>query len=183
MRTVTLRVVALALLLLLALVGALTMRTLDRLPDVTLYLVSSDQRSFGLETVYRRVQSHQTQPGDGSHPVVPVVRAALEALVAGPTEAELARGLASEVPADTRVLSVRFDDGLVTIDLSRAFVAGGGTASMLARLHQVRYSAVRPGPVEAVALLVEGDPLRVLGGEGLMVEARWRPANEATPRW
>lgn len=189
MRTVALRVVALALLLLLALVAVLSVRTLDRLPDVTLYLVRADERSFTLESVYRRVrvEPRGSDPSsaerDADHEVVPIVRAAIEALVAGPTAAEAARGLSSAVPSATRVLSVGVERGLVTIDLSEEFVAGGGTASMLARLHQVRYSAVRPRAVEEVALRVEGEPLRVLGGEGIMVEERWRPDGAALPRW
>ena len=183
MRTVALRVVALALLLLLALVAALTLRTLERLPDVTVYLVRSDEHSFTLEPVYRRVRAVDAAAADGAHQVVRGVRAAVEALVAGPEQSEAARGLSSAVPEGTRVLSVAFDAGLVTIDLSREFVAGGGTASMLGRLHQVRFSAVRPNAVEAVALRVEGEPLRVLGGEGIMVDEVWRPSTQELPRW
>ncbi len=183
MRTVVLRVVALALLLLLALVAALTMRTLGQLPDVTVYLVREDGAGFALEPVYRRMRADAHDAAGAAHPSESTVRVAIAALAAGPSPDEAARGLGSEVPPDTRVLGVRFADGVVTIDLSSEFTHGGGTASMLGRLHQVRHTAVRPGAVEAVRILVEGRPLEVLGGEGIMVEQPWSAPAAGLPRW
>lgn len=183
MRTVVLRVVALALLLLLALVAALMMRTLGQLPDVTIYLVRDDGASFTLEPVYRRMRSDARDAAGAAHPSEATVRVAIAALAAGPSEEEASRGLGSEVPPDTRVVGVRFADGVVTIDLSSDFVGGGGTASMLGRLHQVHHTAVRPGGVEAVRIVVEGRPLDVLGGEGIMVDQPWRAPAEGLPRW
>ena len=183
MRTVVLRVVALALLLLLALVAALTMRTLGQLPDVTIYLVRADGASFALEPVYRRMRAEARDAAASAHPSEATVRVAVAALAAGPSEEEVARGLASEVPPDTRVLGVRVADGVVTIDLSRDFAEGGGTASMLGRLHQVLHTAVRPGGVEAVRILIEGPPLEVLGREGIMVDQPWRAPAAGLPRW
>ena len=54
MRTVVLRVVALALLLLLSLVAVLTVRTLNRLPDSLVYFVEAGETSFSLEAVGRQ---------------------------------------------------------------------------------------------------------------------------------
>ncbi|MDF1523769.1 MAG: hypothetical protein P1P87_13255, partial [Trueperaceae bacterium] len=78
-RSVVLRVAALALLLLLAIVGALVMRTLQRLPDTVLYLVRSDPTGFTLEPVTRQLR-----------PAGPLeaARAAVAALAAGPTAAK-----------------------------------------------------------------------------------------------
>jgi spore germination protein GerM len=182
-RTVVLRVAALALLLLLALVAALTMRTLGQLPDVTIYLVRDDGASFVLEPVYRRLRADARDAAGATHPNERTVRVAIAALATGPSEEEAARGLGSEVPAGTRVLGVRLDDGVVTVDLSNDFTHGGGTASMLGRLHQVLHTAVRPSGVEAVRVLVEGRPLEVLGGEGIMVEQQWRAPEAGLPRW
>lgn len=181
MRTVVLRVAGLALLLLLALFATLTVRTLTRLPDVTLYLIRSEPTSFTLEPVYRRLRP---QPATaGGHPSEAAVRVAIEALAAGPDADEQRRGLGSEVPAGTEVRAIRLDDGVLTLDLSADFESGGGTASMLGRLHQVHYTAARPGAVEAVRLLVEGEPLSALGGEGIMVEQPWLPPEQGLPRW
>lgn len=180
MRTVVLRVAALALLLLLAIVAAVTVRTLQRLPDTTLYLVRGEATTLTLEPVHRTLRSRGADP---EPPSVAAVRAAVAALADGPTAQEAARGLSSEVPRGTEVLDARLDGTILTLDLSGDFVAGGGTASMLARLHQVRYTAVRPGAITAVSLYVDGAPLTVLGGEGIMVESVWSPSSDALPRW
>ena len=181
MRTVVLRVAALALLLLLALFATLTVRTLTRLPDVTLYLIRSEATSFTLEPVYRRLRPQASHAA--GHPSEVTVRAAIEALAAGPDPDEQRRGLGSEVPAGTQVRAVRLDDGLLTLDLSADFETGGGTSSMLGRLYQVHHTAARPAGVEAVRLLVEGEPLIALGGEGLMVEQPWVAPEQGLPRW
>ena len=183
MRTVVLRVVALALLLLLALMATLSVRTLQRLPDVTLYFVRSDATSFTLEPVHRRLRAQEARREVTDEPTEATVWAALEALADGPSGEEAQRGLGSEVPPATRVHGVHLDDGVLTVDLSADFAVGGGTASMLGRLYQVQYTAARPGAVEAVRLLVDGDPLVALGGEGLMVDQPWRPPAEGLPRW
>jgi spore germination protein GerM len=174
MRSVTLRVVALALLLLLVVVAGIALRTLRRLPDTIVYLVRDTGRTMTLEPVQR-----QGDRGDDAARA----RAALDALAAGPTAAEAARGLASEVPHDLEVRSVRVRDGLLEVDLGASFVAGGGSASMLGRLYQVAYTLTQPTSIDRVALFLEGEPLTVLGGEGVMVAHPWvRPAG-GVPSW
>ncbi len=176
MRTVVLRVVALALLLLLALVGVITTRTLSRLPDVIVYLARDAGRTFVLEPVPR-----VARPVGG---LEERVKAQVAALVAGPTAEEEREGLSTTVPEGTRVLGASLDDGVLTVDLSREFTGGGGTASMMGRLNQVYYTLTRPSGVEAVRLYVEGRPLRVLGGEGIIVDPVWvRAENPESPEW
>lgn len=175
LRSVALRVAALALLLLLTLVAVLATRTLSRLPDATIYLIRSEEASFALAPVPRRLDNRGRDD---------FVEAAVAALVDGPTSSEASDGLATALPEGTRVLSATRRRGTLTVDLSSEFAGGGGSASMRGRLEQVRWTLTRPGSVEAVTLRVEGDPLRVLGGEGLMVEERWvRPDDDTLPRW
>lgn len=175
MRTVVLRVVALSLLLLLALVGVITMRTLQRIPDTLVYFVRDQGTSFTLEPVVRK-------GGDAGLAVR--VRNQVAALVAGPNEQERAAGLSSAVPDGVEVRTVAFDDGLLTIDLSGEFVSGGGSASMFGRLNQLLYTVSQPTEVEAVVLQVEGETLRVLGGEGILVDVPWvRDQQPEAPRW
>jgi spore germination protein GerM len=176
LRAVALRVAALALLLLLALVAVLTTRTLQNLPDATIYLIRSEPTSFTLTPVARRL---------GNRDPDAFAAAAVEALARGPAPDEVERGLATAVPGGTRVLSARLVDGLLTVDLTADVTSGGGSASMRGRLEQLRWTLTRPTSVEALALRVEGEPLRVLGGEGLLVEASWRrpESDGALPRW
>lgn len=174
MRTVVLRVAALALLLLLALFGALALRTMQRLPDTVIYLVRDEGGAFALEAVARR-----TRP-DGP---LDAARAAVEALAAGPTAAETTRGLASEVPAGTVVRSVSWAGDVLVVDLDATAVAGGGTASMVGRLAQLTYTLTQPRGVEAVEVRVEGRALEAWGGEGVMIAWPWRRPEGALPRW
>jgi spore germination protein GerM len=61
------------------------------------------------------------------------------------------------------------EDG-VHINLSKEFTMGGGTASMTARVAQVLYTATSLNPNAQVWLSIEGEPLKTLGGEGLLIE-------------
>lgn len=174
-RSVVLRVAALALLLLLVLVATITVRTVGRLPDATLYFVRSGETAFTLEGVHRRLQARDPEGA---------ARAAVAALAEGPSDAEAADGLRSAVPAGTRVRSAELNDGRLTVDLDRSFAEGGGSASMIGRLEQVRWTLTQPAGVDAVELHLDGRPLTVLGGEGVMVAQPWRrPENAEPPRW
>lgn len=174
-RAVALRVAALALLLLLVLVAVLSTRTVGRLPDATLYWVRSDATSFTLAPRSRRL---------GSRDAASYARAAVAALAAGPNAEERAAGLGSAVPTGVEVVEAELRDGTLVVELSPAFASGGGSASMRARLEQVRWTLSQPTWVDEVALRLDDRPLTVLGGEGLMVEERWRrPADGRPPRW
>lgn len=173
-RSVVLRVAALALLLLLALVGVLATRTMQRLPDAVLYLVRDEGTTFTLEPVHRRLRP--SDPLDAA-------RRAVEALAAGPTADEAARGLASEVPAATDVVGVAWAGDVLVVELDADVLGGGGTASMVGRVAQLAYTLTQPGAVAAVELRVGGRPVEVWGGEGLMTAWPWRRPEGALPRW
>lgn len=168
MRTVVLRVVALALLLLLALVAVLTVRTLHRVPDAVVYFVTSRGTSFGLTPAYRRL---------GGGDAVGRARREVAALAAGPTPQEAARGLSSAVPADTKVLGAGIEGATLTIDLSPAFEQGGGSAMMMGRLNQLFYTLTQPDGVSSVVLRIAGRRVRVFGGEGIVIPSPWRRAD------
>jgi len=107
------------------------------------------------------------------------VDAALRALLQGPSAAERARGLVSEIPPGTLLRHVRVRDGVAEVDLSASFGGGGGTTSMTARLWQVVYTATQFPQVHAVQILLGGRRVPALGGEGLMID---RPiARPASP--
>jgi spore germination protein GerM len=174
MRTVALRVAALALLLLLALVAVISIRTMQRLPDTVVYFVVTEETHFRLEPSYRHSRTND---------LAAALTRAVEALIAGPTASERQRGLSSAIPPDTRLLGLRLDGSTVHIDLSAEFASGGGTASMVGRLYQLLYTLTQPAVVEAVALSIEGERVEALGGEGLIVAQPWRRTAGGLPVW
>jgi spore germination protein GerM len=62
-----------------------------------------------------------------------------------------------------------YADGIVDISLSSAFESGGGSFSVNARLAQVVFSLTRIDGVDGVRFFIDGAPLTVLGGEGIIV--------------
>lgn len=161
MRTVVLRVVALALLLLLALFSAIAVRTLQRLPDLTVYFVKDLGTSFTIESVH---VSAGRLDAEGR------ARQQIDALRKGP---DPGTGLSTVVPEGTRLLNAKLESGVLTVNLSSEFEAGGGTSSMTGRLYQLFYTLTRPKDVEAVSLQIEGRTVHVFSGDGLMVEQPW----------
>jgi spore germination protein GerM len=106
-----------------------------------------------------------TLPADPALRVSTVVNALLD----GPSQAEAEAGCFSELSGKVTVLSVkRHQDGLV-LNLSKAFVAGGGSDSMTERLDQLIRTVLSAEPDRPVYLHVDGQPLEVLGGEGIEV--------------
>lgn len=99
-----------------------------------------------------------------------VGRAAIEALLAGPDPREAAAGLSSTVPAGTVLLDLDISEGVATVDLSGGFEAGGGTASMTARLGQLVYTITQFPTVDTVSLRLDGRPVTVFSGEGLTLD-------------
>jgi len=107
-----------------------------------------------------------------------IARASLEQLVAGPsaTDRTLIDGIATAVPADTLVLGINIDNGLATVDLSREFESGGGSFSMFARLAQVVYTVTQFPTVDEVEFRLDGEPVTVFSGEGIVLD---EPASRA----
>lgn len=174
-RTVAVRVAALALLLLLALVATLSVRTLNRVPNTLLYFVRSDSKTFTLQSAPRRLPRGVREAS---------LTRALQALVEGPSPEEDAQGLATSLPAATRVLDLQLKGREVWVDLSSAFATGGGSSDMLGRLFQVFYTLTQPSYVDSVRLFVEGEPVSVFGNEGILVGNPWRRVeNTPLPVW
>jgi hypothetical protein len=82
--------------------------------------------------------------------------AAVRQLVAGPTAAEVKRGLRTYVPSGTKVLRVTVAKGLATVDLDARFVAGQDDYSLLARLSQLVRTVTGVQGARRVQLLIDG---------------------------
>lgn len=97
------------------------------------------------------------RPGGGGSAVL---RAAIEALLQGPDEADRARGLSSPFPvAGATLLGVTIDDGLAVIDLSGNVadeVPGGATTAGIALRQQLFFTATQFDTVDAVELHFDG---------------------------
>ena len=118
----------------------------------------------------------------GSAGIVPVLReipattgvakAAMTALLAGPNgkEAAATPGISTTIPAGTQLLGLSINNGVATVDLSREFESGGGSASVLGRLGQVVYTLTQFPSVKSVLFEVEGREVHAFGGEGAVLD-------------
>jgi hypothetical protein len=126
----------------------------SRLVDVKVYLLREE----------RLVIAHRQVEGPA------LLRGALTALLAGPTSTERAAGITTTIPAGTRLLDVALSDGLATVDLSDEYASGGGSLSMFARITEVVFSATQFSNVERVVFWMNGAPVEMLGGEGIILD-------------
>jgi hypothetical protein len=95
--------------------------------------------------------------------------AAMNALLEGPTAVEEEAGMVTNIPAGTTFLGLTIDDGVATVDLSKEYASGGGTLSMMMRLAEVVFTLTQFPTVDGVNFKLDGEPIDVLGGEGLIL--------------
>ncbi len=123
------------------------------------------------EEVYKAVKRQYDETVDGSK-----IKYAIESLVAGPRPNEREKGVYSEIPSGTEVLSIKEYPDKVVINLSAAFETGGGTDSLYKRLYQLIKTAKRNTTLP-VYLYIEGQKADVIGGEGIMLN---QPLNDSS---
>ena len=109
------------------------------------------------------------------------VTAAVAALLQGPTTAEKATDVRTQVPAGTRLRNATVANGVATVDLTRRFVEGTDRGSLIARLAQVVWTATAVPGVTGVRLWIEGRPASSLG-QGVSVERVLTRENVDPPR-
>lgn len=105
--------------------------------------------------------------------------AAVRALLRGPTAVERSRGLTSALPTNVELRGLTVRHGTATVDLSRRFASGGGSASMFGRLGQLVYTLDAVPNVDRVNLWIEGRLVRVFSGEGLILTQPLTPSSFA----
>lgn len=115
------------------------------------------------EEVYKAVNREYDETVDGSK-----IKFALKSLILGPRQDEIAKGVYSEIPAGTRIISINETPDKVVINLNSAFENGGGTDSIYKRLYQLIKTAKR-NTTKPVYLYIEGNKADVIGGEGIMI--------------
>lgn len=99
-----------------------------------------------------------------------VGRAALTELFEGPTRQEAGAGVFTAVPDGTEILDLSIKDGVATVDLSAEFEQGGGSSAEMMQLAQLTYTLTQFASVDAVALEIEGEPVEVFGGHGIIID-------------
>ena len=95
---------------------------------------------------------------------VSVGRAALDQLLAGPSSAEYAAGVRSQIPAGTQLLGLTISSRTATVDLSSSFVSGASPSAMPLRIAQVVYTLGQFPTVTGVLFKLDGQGVTVLGG-------------------
>ena len=98
-----------------------------------------------------------------------VATAALDALLAGPTGSERSDGLTTQIPPGTRLLGVSIARGVAHVDLSSDYENAAGSHALQLRLAQVVYTATQFPTVKAVRFSVDGTPVNVFSGSGLVL--------------
>jgi hypothetical protein len=98
--------------------------------------------------------------------------AAMAELLKGPNDAELGArpAMYTTVPDGTRFLGLTIDAGVATVNLSKEFSSGGGSASVLGRLAQVVYTLTQFPTVDAVKFELDGQPVSTFSGEGVVLD-------------
>lgn len=123
------------------------------------FYLGGEPGSAGLVPVLREVEPHD------------VLSNAMTALLAGPSSAESGdRTITSAIPDGSRLLGLDIADGVASVDLSHEFETGGGSTSMFVRLGQVVYTLTGFASIQSVRFLIEGKPVSVFGGEGIVLD-------------
>jgi germination protein M len=98
--------------------------------------------------------------------------AAMQALLAGPNDDELGArpAMYTTIPEGTRFLGLTIDNGVATVNLSKEFESGGGSASVVGRLAQVVYTLTQFPTVTSVRFQLDGEAVEAFSGEGVVLD-------------
>jgi hypothetical protein len=93
-----------------------------------------------------------------------VGRGALDRLLTGPSVAENAAGLRTQIPAGTTLRGLRISAGVATADLSSSFESAASPSAMPLRIAQVVYTLTQFPTVTGVRFAIDGQGKTVVGG-------------------
>jgi hypothetical protein len=124
----------------------------------SVYFLREERRGPRVGAAHREIAAPS-----GDHPAEETMRRLIE----GPTTIESDAGLVTDIPDETEVLGVEFDEtaNLATVDLSAAFAPTGEVVAVT-RLAQVVYTLTQFPDVERVAITIEGTPLALRDADG-----------------
>lgn len=117
------------------------------------------------------VRGETLAPADRVLPATPRLAAAtLEALLAGPGPVDREAGLGTAIPGGTRLHGVVVRDRTAWVDLTRDFESGGGALSLDLRVGQVVLTLAQFPSIERVRLVLDGEEVGSLSGDGYVVD-------------
>lgn len=128
---------------------------------VTIYFIGLNDNK---EEVYKVVKRKYNSKKDGSK-----LNYSINNLFKGPNAKERAKGIYSEVPKDTKLISIDEKPDKVIINVSEDFEQGGGTDSLYKRLYQLIKTANKNSTLN-IYLYINGKQAEVIGGEGIMID-------------
>jgi spore germination protein GerM len=123
-------------------------------PATTVYLADGDR----LVPVTRRVTGLNL-PAE-----------ALRSLLEGPTSTEGAAGVVSDIPSQTRLISLDLNGAVAAVDLSDDFGTTGGSQQVLA-VAQIVYTLTASKYIDSVVFSLAGKPIEVPDGSGSLSTA------------
>lgn len=127
---------------------------------VSVYFIGQNDNKDEVYKVVKRVY-HGAQDGTK-------LRYSIENLLKGPTKKEQSKGIYSEIPEGTKLLSIEEKPDKVIINLSSSFEQGGGTDGLYKRLYQLIKTSNKNTTLD-VYLYLDGKQIDVIGGEGIMI--------------
>lgn len=125
------------------------------------FILGSFQDNAGLVPVLRDIPK-----------TTAVGAAAIRELLEGPNDDELGGrpAMYTAIADGTAFLGLTIDHGVATVNLSKEFESGGGSASVLGRLAQVVYTLTQFPTVTGVQFQIDGVPKTVFSGEGVVLD-------------
>lgn len=127
---------------------------------ISVYFIGQNKNK---EEVYKIIKREYSAKTDGTK-----LRFSIENLLKGPSEAEKAKGIYSEIPQGTKLISLEETPSKIVVNLSGDFEQGGGTDGLYKRLYQLIKTANKNTTLD-VYLYINGKQANVVGGEGLML--------------
>lgn len=105
----------------------------------------------------------------------------LQFLLVGPQGPFVEAGDTTAIPEGTELLHVGRDGSVLEVDLSSKFTSGGGSLSMQMRVAQIVYTGTQFDDIESVRILVEGERVDGIGGEGVPAGGTRRDFQNVAP--
>ncbi len=127
---------------------------------INVYFIGKNEHN---EEVYKAVKRVYKADIDGSR-----IRYAVNCLMRGPKPEEQQKGVYTEIPASAQIINITEMSDKVVVNLTSAFVTGGGTESLYKRLYQLIKTA-KLNTNLPVYLFIDGQRADVVGGEGIML--------------